>query len=290
MARPLLALAAFACWTAQALGQAPASDFRRPVHVIDSIPTPESVVLGPDRAWYVSSFGKFDVKGDGEVFRVDPKTGNREVYAKGLDDPCGLIFVGSTLWAADRGGVYRVSRGRVELVYPEKLFPRPLHFLNDLAATADGKLYVSDTGDSTSHGAVFLLVPGKRPAVLRGSDTAAGAASANGLFPGGGDTLYVVGYQSGTLSVTDGHGSWKTLATGLGAPDGIEAAADNTFYISDNVGGHLFWVPRGGGSSVKLVSGLQAPADLVVDRARALLIVPENSGNRVSVYRLPNDR
>jgi hypothetical protein len=98
--------------------------------------------------------------------------------------------------------------------------------------------------------------------------------------------LYVVGYQSGTLSVTDGHGSWKTLATGLGAPDGIESAAGSAFYISDNVGGDVFWVPRGGGSPVKLGSGPQSPADLVVDRGRGLLIVPENSGNRLSVYRL----
>jgi hypothetical protein len=151
-------------------------------------------------------------------------------------------------------------------------------------------IYVSDTGDSTSHGAVFRLVPGKSPTVLSGSDTATGSASANGLFRGVGDTLYVVGYHSGTLSVTDGRGSWKTLATGLGAPDGIEPAAGNAFYVSDNVGGDLFWVPRAGGTPVKLATGLQSPADLVVDRGRGLLLVPENSGNRLSVYRLASGR
>jgi hypothetical protein len=83
---------------------------------------------------------------------------------------------------------------------------------------------------------------------------------------------------------------WRTLATRLGAPDGIEAATGNAFYVSDNVGGDLFWAPRGGGNPVKLASGLQAPADLVVDRGRGLLIVPENSANRLSVYRLPSGR
>jgi sugar lactone lactonase YvrE len=272
--------------------QTPPTGFTRPLRTIDSIPAPESVAVGPDGAWYVSSFGKFDVKGDGAIFRIDPDKGTREVFAGGLDDPCGVIFAGGTLWVADRTGVYRVTRGKVERVFAEKQFPRPLHFLNDLATDASGKLYVSDTGDSTAggHGAIFLLRAGKRPTVLIGSDTATGAASANGLFRGGGDTLYVVGYHSGTLSITDGHGSWKTLATGLGSPDGIESAAANAFYISDNVGGDLFRVPRAGGSPAKLASGLQAPADLVVDRERGLLLVPENAGNRLSVYRLASGR
>jgi len=272
--------------------QTPPTGFTRPSRTIDSIPAPESVAVGPDGAWYVSSFGKFDVKGDGAIFRIDPDKGTREVFAGGLDDPCGVIFAGGTLWVADRRGVYSVSRGKTELVFAEKQFPRPLHFLNDLATDASGKLYVSDTGDSTAggHGAIFLLRAGQRPTVLTGSDTAAGAASANGLFRGAGDTLYVVGYHSGTLSVTDGHGSWRTLATGLGAPDGIEPAAGNAFYVSDNVGGDLFWVPRAGGTPAKLASALQSPADLVVDRQRGLLLVPENSGNRLSVYRLASAR
>src|SRR5688572_24574827 len=168
------------------------TSFERPLRIIDSIPAPESVAIGPDGAWYVSSFGKFGVKGDGAVYRVDPEKRTREIFAPGLDDPCGVLFVGKTLWAADREGVYRVTAGKVELVYPAKDFPRTLHFLNDLAAGKGGAFYVSDTGDSTrtGHGAVFVLAPGKRPAVLPGSDTVRAQSSANGLFPGSGDTLY----------------------------------------------------------------------------------------------------
>jgi hypothetical protein len=35
---------------------------------------------------------------------------------------------------------------------------------------------------------------------------------------------------------------------------------------------------------VKLASGLKAPADLMVDRKRGWLVVPENDNNRLSVY------
>jgi gluconolactonase len=271
---------------AQLLAQKEAS-LGPPVRVIDSIPGPESVAVGPDGAWYVSAFGKFDNGSDGAVYRVDPKTGKAEVYATGLEDPCGLIFLGSTLWAADRKGVYRVTRGKAELVYPAKEFPRPLHFLNDLAVGPGGELYVSDTGDSTAngHGAVFRLSQGKRPAVLAGSDTVRAQSSVNGLFTAGGDSMYTVGYRTGVLSVTDGKGGWRNLAQGLGSPDGIDAAPGGGFYISDNVGGDLFLVrSEPGAKPVKLASGLQSPADLIVDRKRGLLVVPENSGNRLSIY------
>ena len=283
--RPLLLLALI---PSQLPAQSPAP-LGHPLRVIDSIPGPESVAIGPDGAWYVSSFGKFDNGNDGAIYRVDPDKGTRQVYAGGLEDPCGVVFLGSTLWVADRKGVYRVSRGKVDLVYPAKDFPRPLHFLNDLAEGKGGVLYVSDTGDSTAagRGAVFVLAQGKRPTVLPGSDTVKAQSSANGIFRGGGDTLYTVGYRTGALSMTDGHGAWREIAQGLGSPDGIDAAGKDAFYVSDNVGGDLFWVPRrAGGKPVKLASALKSPADLVVDHRRGVLVVPENSGDRVSVYRV----
>jgi gluconolactonase len=285
--RPALGLA-LAFLPAALLGQQPES-FGKPQRTIKSIPAPESVAIGPDKAWYVTSFGKFDTKGDGAVYRVDPDRGTPEPYVTGLDDPCGLVFVGDTVWVADRQGVYRsVGRGRAKLVYPVKAFPRPLHFLNDLAAGRNGELYVSDTGDSTAagHGAVFRLAGGKAPTVVPGSDTVRAQSSVNGLFLGGGDTLYTVGYRTGVLSVTDGKGSWRELARGLGAPDGIDTADGSAFYISDNVGGDLFLVPRSTGKPMKLASGLESPADLVVDHDRGLLVVPENSGDRLSIYPL----
>jgi hypothetical protein len=149
-------------------------------------------------------------------------------------------------------------------------------------------MYVSDTGDSTAagHGAVFELVVGKRPRVVAGSDTSA-EYSPNGLLPGTGDTLYLVGYRTGKLWVTEARGAPREIAGGLGSPDGLDAAGSAALYVSDNVGGDLYLVPRDGrGKRVTLASGLKAPADLVVDRKRGLLIVPENAGNRLTVYRI----
>jgi gluconolactonase len=270
------------------LAQAPSPEsFTRPVRIVDSIPSPESVAVGPDGAWYVSSFGSFGVEGDGAVYRVTPENMKRELYAGGLDDPAGLVFVGETLWAADRKGVYQVKRGHVRLIYEAASFPRRLNFLNDLAIGPGGALYVSDTGDSSSVGAVYVLRSGKRPFVLAGSDTASAQSSVNGLHRGHADTLYTVGFRTGIMSVTDGHGAWRDLARNLGAPDGIATAGKAGFYVTDNDGGKLFLVPRAAGAAVvTLTTGLKAPADLAVDTRRGWLVIPENQGNRLSVYRL----
>ena len=75
------------------------------------------------------------------------------------------------------------------------------------------------------------------------------------------------------------------------ASDGIDAAGDKAFYVSDNVGGDLFLVQRAGEAKpAKLASGLKAPADLVMDHRRGLLVIPENDGNRLSVYRVASHR
>jgi gluconolactonase len=270
------------------LAQAPSPDsFARPIRIVDSIPAPESVAIGPDGAWYVSSFGRFGVEGDGAVYRVTPENMKRELYAGGLDDPTGLVFVGETLWGADRKGVYQIKPGHARLIYEAASFPRRLNFLNDLASGPGGALYVSDTGDSSSAGAVFVLQSGRRPLVLAGSDTATAQSSVNGLHRARGDTLYTVGFRTGIMSVTDGHGAWRELARNLGAPDGIATAGEAGFYVTDNDGGKLFLVPRTAGAAVvTLTQGLKAPADLAVDLKRGWLVIPENQGNRLSVYRL----
>jgi hypothetical protein len=57
--------------------------------------------------------------------------------------------------------------------------------------------------------------------------------------------------------------------------------------VTDNDGGNLFLVPRAAGAAVvTLAKGLKAPADLVVDRKRGWLVIPENQGNRLSVYQV----
>ena len=97
-----------------------------------------------------------------------------------------MLFVGSTLWVADRKGVYRVTRGKSSWCIPPRAFPAHFTFSMTSLPGSGGSLYVSDTGDSTAagHGAVFRLAPGKEPTVVAGSDTVRAQSSVNGLFTG----------------------------------------------------------------------------------------------------------
>jgi hypothetical protein len=108
--------------SSQLWSQEPASLGKR-LKVIDSIPGPESIAVGPDGAWYVSSFGKFDNGADGAVYRVEPDNGTRERYAGGLEDPCGVVFVGNTLWVADRKGSTGSPAARPSWSTPPGTFP-----------------------------------------------------------------------------------------------------------------------------------------------------------------------
>ena len=257
------------------------------VRVISSIPGPESVAVGPDGAWYVSAFGKFDNGADGG------STGSIRIRALARSTPADW----RTPWRAVRRlhpvggrseGVYRVTRGNVELVYPAKSFPRPLHFLNDLAA-GPGRLTLRQRHRRLDRCRPRGGVPAgtrERATVVACSDTVRAQSSVNGLFPGSGDT-FVHRRLSDGGALDNRRKRWLAgSGPGLGSPDGIDAASGAAFYISDNVGGDLFLAQRKPAKPVKIMGGLKAPADLVVDRARSLLVVPENDGNRLTIYRI----
>ena len=260
------------------------------VRVIDSVRAPESVAIGPDGRYYVSSFGETSENRDGAVYAIDANSGAKTVYAGGLLDPCGIAFQGDTLWVADRNGVLRVTpNGRVKMIVPVKRFPHRIYFLNDIAIDRDGSVLVTDTGDDKTKtgGGVYRIHSDGRVSLVHGSLAAIG--DANGILLGQDGALYAVGYRTGRLMRRDTTGSWHRVATGLGGPDRLAFDANGRLFVTDNVGGVLYMLTGldSGTVAKPVAEGLRAPADLIVDQARSLLVVPENDGNRISFYKLP---
>ena len=94
---------------------------------------------------------------------------------------------------------------------------------------------------------------------------------------------FVVGSFRSPMGTASG-ANWRGIS---GHPMELRRQAETGFYVTDNDGGNLFLVPRSAGAAlVILARGLKAPADLVVDSKRGWLVIPENAGNRLSVYRL----
>ena len=117
---------------------------------------PESARWDPEqRVWFVSNINGRERPrdGDGFISRLAPD-GRVEALrfvdgaAKGvtLHDPKGLAITGDTLWVADAGAVRGFNRRTGAPVATIDLDPVGALFPNDLAATPDGTLWLTDTG------------------------------------------------------------------------------------------------------------------------------------------------
>ena len=108
--------------------------------------SPESVTLGWDGQIFVTVIGEFDKDGDGAVVLVADNTA--KPFAKGLDDPKGIVFANDFLFVADKQGIWRIDpKGTATVFVAAEKFPSKPRFLNDLCADEKGTLYVSDTGN-----------------------------------------------------------------------------------------------------------------------------------------------
>ena len=186
---------------------------------------PESVRYDPELdVYFVSNFngdgGARD--GNGFVSRVGPggeidslrfMTGTEQAP---LHAPRGMYITGDTLWVADVDGVHGFHRRSGEQLRFTDFTRFEPGFLNDVAAGADGVLYVTDTGESRLYrmsgdsvriavqdsllgppngitwdrdGARFVLAPWGGTQTVRGWSPGATGLTADGAFgPGFRDT------------------------------------------------------------------------------------------------------
>jgi sugar lactone lactonase YvrE len=244
------------------------------VKKVIGLKTPESVIAAKDGRVFVSEIGEFGKDGDGQITVIE-KNGDVRVFAKGLDDPKGLAFVGKDLFVADNHRVLKVSpKGDVHVFAEAQAFPEQPLFLNDLESDKAGNLYVSDSGDlKGSGGAVYKINPqGKVTNVINGKQDARILAP-NGLLMGKTDNcIMVVDFVSGVLYRLDMKKNVLIeVAKGFGGGDGIVNSKKDQFYVSDWKNGKVF--------SVKLEKGVVANADLLKEGfAAAADIAPSQDG------------
>jgi len=105
---------------------------------------PESVCRGFGDKLYVTIIGG-DEAGDGGINVVD-ENDKVEEFCRGMDSPKGIAFAGDYLVVADVTTVWKVNaEGKVEKLAELKDFPESVEFLNDVAASRDGKgVFITD--------------------------------------------------------------------------------------------------------------------------------------------------
>ena len=204
-----------------------------------------------------------------------------------LDAPKGLALSKGVLYVADITSV-KMFDAKSGAPKGEVKIPGTT-FLNDLTASADGKIYVSDSGlkvgangfEPTGTDAVYVIENGKSKVVAKSADL----ARPNGLLATD-KGLLVVTFGSGELYRLDEKGA-KQDAVKLpkGALDGIVALPDGTLVISSWEGSALYRGKLGGGFE-PVITDLKSPADIGYDAKRGRVLVPHFLTDTVEAFDL----
>ena len=266
MKKTLLALALLQTLTAFAKDPIPTK--------ITGLKTPESVVQAKDGAIYISEIGAPDTKGDGQISKVDKK-GNVTVFATGMDDPKGLAIIGDKLYVADVNRILEVKKDGTWQVYGAQMaFPATPVFLNDLEADKLGNLYVSDSGNLKSGGAIYKIAKGGAPITVVTDSKNPDILAPNGLLFEGRNNLLSVDFESGILfRVNLTTGATTKVATGFGGGDGLVKTKAGKIIISSWKTGIIYEVVAGKARVMK--EGYKAAADIALSTDRKLLMVPD---------------
>jgi sugar lactone lactonase YvrE len=207
-----------------------------------------------------------------------------ESWASGMDAPKGMAIAGDRLYVSDITKLHAVDLASGEIV--ETLPAEGAMFLNDVAATETGEVFVSDMLTGT----IYRLAGGKLEPWLTGQEQ---LAMPNGLFPDGG--RLIVGTwgagmkpdftteQPGGLFAVDIASKTVTPLPGaenIGNMDGVVKIGE-TIYATDYIAGILYRYEEGG-QPEKFATLKTGSADLGTD-GKTLFVPMWNEGEVVAL-------
>lgn len=266
-------------------------DTLRRIAVVDSFTQPEAVRYDPDQdVYFVANFGPGDGganDNNGFISRMKPNGDIDELrfIAGGADGvtlhaPRGMTIVGDTLWVADNNAVRGFDRKSGAPVGTVDLSPLGPGFLNDIASSPAGALYVTDTPRNR----IYRIVG--RQATLAVEDTTLG--SPNGIAWDEQNVRFIVVPFDGRHTLVAWSEGNPPTAFGRspgGKFDGIEVLGPNELLVASQADTSLQLFLSGQSRSVIRTSG--RPADLAIDTRRMRAAVPFIALNRVEIWQLP---
>ncbi|MCC7420338.1 MAG: PQQ-dependent sugar dehydrogenase [Planctomycetaceae bacterium] len=249
-----------------------------PKPLATGLKSPESVCLGTDGAAYITEIGEFGKDGDGQVSVL--RDGKTTVFAKGLDDPKGIVMFQNILYVADKARVVKIdAEGKVSTFVAAESFPKKPLFLNDIALDPEGaKLFVSDSGDLMGkEGAVYSIdVKTGKTGLVIDAKTMPGLHTPNGLVMDGASHLLVLDFGTATLSrVKLVDGSSKRIAEGFDGGDGLTWDKFGRLFVTSWKTAQVFGINRPGLKPVVLPTKLESAADSCLDATGRFVLVPD---------------
>jgi hypothetical protein len=248
---------------------------------------PESAYVEPESGLlYVSCIGEGDAKKDGNGYIAKLDTKGKMIEAKwaiGLNDPKGVRSAGGKLWVSDVDEVVGISLKDGKITDHIKI--PDAKFLNDVAAGADGTVYVTDMLASS----VWAIQDGK-PTLFASSED---LETANGLL-GDGDRILLGGWGNppgfdpkvkGRLLSLDMKTKKVTPITPepIGNIDGVELDGKGGYILTDWKSGKVMHVTKDGKMSL-IAQFESSTADHAYLPKQGLLILPHMIQNKVVAY------
>ncbi len=244
---------------------------------------PESVLLdSKHKRLFVANINgnPLDIDGNGfiSILNLDGKVKTLE-FAKGLDAPKGMGIYKNKLYVSDVSTlrVIDLKSGKIIENYPIK----EALFLNDVAVTKDGVVYVSDF--SSENQAIYKLEKKKITKWLDSGDLE--SQRPNGLWVQG-DSL-MIGTKEGTIF--SANFKTKEITTfkenvGTNGIDGL-LPFDDTSYISSDWAGKVFISDKETTTQIlDLTPNKINAADIWYDKATKKLYIPTFFDNRILCY------
>jgi hypothetical protein len=260
--------------------------------------TPESVLHDPDADVYLVSNvdgQPLEVDGKGFISRLGPdgsvptpkwiESGKNKVT---LNAPKGMAFVDDRLYVADIDTV-RIFDRKTGMPMGEVKVPGAT-YLNDVAATPDGRVVVTDTGmkmvgkktEPSGTDAVYAIDKDKKLSTISKSKDLGGP---NGILATG-DKMWVVSTGSGELYSLDAKGKRDNITKlPKGTLDGIVMLGTADFLVSSWDASAVYRV-KPAGEAKMVIEDVKSPADISYDKKRSRVLVPLFNENEVRAYDL----
>lgn len=208
-------------------------------------------------------------------------------WVTGLDAPKGLATIKDKLYVADIDQLVEIDikEGKVLNKFPAK----DAKFLNDVAASSEGHVYVSDTGTDT----IWRLADGKFEPWLQSEQL----TGPNGLLVQG-DQLIVASFGKVGANGPEGPSNLKAVSladktvkplgdgSAIGNLDGLEALDATHFLVTDFMGGKLLRVDADTGKAETLLTLTQGAADIAYIAASRVVIIPNMTDSKLTAYKL----
>jgi len=259
---------------------------------------PESMTKGFNDNYYVTVMnGKED--GDGEVVEISEN--GVKVFAKGFDEPKGIVYLKGHLYFSDVTRIWKVDKdGKAKVFAQKEDFPEEVLYLNDVAVDAKGKgIYIADMGATKfmrdenndlwpldSEQAKLVPQSGRiyhvnlKGKITIAQDTSPLMLNPNGVGVDNKGNIMVGSFFLGNFLVKRG-GKLTPLEGQFRGADAVEQDSKGDYYVSSWVAGTVWKINGKTEKATILLDGLQSAADFYLEEDKGRLLLPDMMAGKV---------